>query len=106
MEGQIYGIITKLSYAAVLDGAIFGDHTSPFSDTTIMSSLACECDPWRHVQTQFPYALFVAFGATFLGYFLVSFGNSPWISYLFFITLTSLFFWLYKKFTHPTHRIT
>lgn len=98
MEGGAYGIITMLSFAAVLDGAIFGDHTSPFSDTTIMSSLACECDPWRHVQTQFPYALFVATGATFLGYLLVSYGKNPWISYISFIAIASLFFVLYKNF--------
>ena len=43
--------------AAVMDGAIFGDHCSPVSDTTVLSSTACECDVLAHVWTQLPYAL-------------------------------------------------
>ena len=43
--------------AAVLDGAIFGDHCSLISDTTIMSSLSSGCDHVDHVKTQLPYAL-------------------------------------------------
>ena len=49
--------LTVLAAAAVLDGAIFGDHCSPISDTTVMSSIACSCDHMDHVKTQFPYAL-------------------------------------------------
>jgi len=45
---------------AVLTGAVFGDHCSPISDTTVMSSLASECDLGKHVWTQMPYALVVA----------------------------------------------
>lgn len=41
----------------VLAGAIFGDHCSPISDTTILSSQACGCDHISHVRTQMPYAL-------------------------------------------------
>lgn len=43
--------------AAILDGAIFGDHCSPISDTTLLSSAACECDVLEHVWTQLPYAM-------------------------------------------------
>jgi tetracycline resistance efflux pump len=43
---------------AVVSGAVFGDHTSPISDTTILSSLAAEVDHMNHVKTQLPYALF------------------------------------------------
>jgi len=42
--------------AAVLDGAIFGDHCSPISDTTVLSSIASSCDHLAHVRTQIPYA--------------------------------------------------
>lgn len=45
---------------AVLTGAVFGDHCSPISDTTVMSSIASECDHGRHVWTQMPYAFVVA----------------------------------------------
>ena len=44
---------------AVLAGAVFGDHCSPISDTTIMSAAAAGCDPMAHVVTQLPYALLV-----------------------------------------------
>ena len=46
-----------LAVAAVLSGGIFGDHCSPISDTTIISSMASACDHIDHVKTQLPYAL-------------------------------------------------
>jgi len=46
-----------LAIGAVISGGVFGDHCSPISDTTIISSLASECDVIEHVQTQLPYAL-------------------------------------------------
>lgn len=46
-----------LAIGAVISGGVFGDHCSPISDTTIISSLASECDVVEHVQTQLPYAL-------------------------------------------------
>lgn len=46
-----------LVIAAVISGGIFGDHASPISDTTIISSMAAGCDHMEHVRTQFPYAL-------------------------------------------------
>jgi Na+/H+ antiporter NhaC len=45
---------------SVLAGAIFGDHCSPISDTTVLSAQASGCDHLAHVRTQMPYALFVA----------------------------------------------
>ncbi|HID22133.1 MAG TPA: Na+/H+ antiporter NhaC family protein [Planctomycetaceae bacterium] len=53
---------------AVLAGAIFGDHCSPISDTTILSSAASGCDHLRHVATQIPYAISVATVALLFGY--------------------------------------
>lgn len=49
-----------LSIAAVLSGSVFGDHCSPISDTTIVSSMASACDHIDHVKTQLPYALTIA----------------------------------------------
>ncbi|MEZ6194874.1 MAG: Na+/H+ antiporter NhaC family protein [Planctomycetota bacterium] len=56
------------SIGAVLAGAVFGDHCSPISDTTIMSSMASGADHVDHVKTQMPYALTVAGIAILFGY--------------------------------------
>ncbi|GBL03914.1 Na+/H+ antiporter NhaC family protein [Glaciecola sp. KUL10] len=53
------GLPPSLVLAAILGGGIFGDHCSPISDTTAVSSLAAGCDLLTHVKTQLPYALFV-----------------------------------------------
>jgi Na+/H+ antiporter NhaC len=68
------------SVSAVLAGAVWGDHCSPISDTTIMSSLASGCDHVDHVRTQMPYALAVAGVALVCGYLPAGFGVGPWIS--------------------------
>jgi len=47
----------SLVIAAVISGGVFGDHCSPISDTTIISSMAADCDHIAHVRTQLPYAL-------------------------------------------------
>ena len=57
-----------VSTSAVLTGAIFGDHCSPISDTTILSSMGSGCDHIAHVKTQIWYALFVAFITIVFGY--------------------------------------
>ena len=56
-----------IGVSAVLGGAVFGDHASPISDTTILSSTGASCPHLEHVATQIPYALFVAF-ASFVGF--------------------------------------
>lgn len=57
-----------LCLAAVLDGAIFGDHASPISDTTVMSSIASGADHLDHVRTQLPYATLCMVVAAGCGY--------------------------------------
>ncbi len=52
-----------LCLAAVLGGGVFGDHVSPISDTTLVSSMAAASDHIDHVRTQFPYAMLAALGA-------------------------------------------
>lgn len=54
------GVEVPLVIGAVISGAIFGDHASPISDTTIISSLAADCEVVEHVKTQLPYALISA----------------------------------------------
>ncbi len=61
--------------AAVLAGAVFGDHCSPISDTTILSSTGAACHHMDHVNTQLPYALSVAAVAT-LGYLVMGITGS------------------------------
>ena len=53
-----------LFLAAVLSGSVFGDHASPISDTTVVSSMAAATDHIEHVRTQLPYALISAGMAT------------------------------------------
>ncbi|MEM6600548.1 MAG: Na+/H+ antiporter NhaC family protein [Verrucomicrobiota bacterium] len=65
--------------AAVFSGAVFGDHCSPLSDTTIVSSVACGVDPMDHVRTQIPYALLAAVWACLFGFLPLAFGFSPWL---------------------------
>ncbi len=69
--------LTFVTMAAVLDGAIFGDHCSPISDTTVMSSIATGCDHMDHVRTQIPYALFSMTIAALFGYLWTTLGL-PW----------------------------
>lgn len=73
--------------AAVLSGAVFGDHCSPISDTTIMSSMASSCDHISHVRTQLPYAITVALIAIISGYLPIFFGIHPIFTYSFAIFL-------------------
>jgi Na+/H+ antiporter NhaC len=68
--------------SSVLAGSIFGDHCSPISDTTVLSSMASACDHMDHVRTQLPYAVMVAVVAMVLGDIPTAFGMSPWISLL------------------------
>lgn len=63
-----------ISTSAVLTGAIFGDHCSPISDTTILSSMGAGCDHIEHVRTQMPYALFTAVITVVFGYIPAGFG--------------------------------
>ena len=74
MDGDTYGLTTLICLGATLDGAIFGDHCSPISDTTVFSAIASSCDALHHVRTQLPYAITVAFIALVCGYFLAALG--------------------------------
>ncbi len=67
------------SIAGVLAGAIFGDHCSPISDTTVLSSQASGCDHVAHVRTQMPYALLVAGVSVVCGTIPIGLGISVWL---------------------------
>ena len=68
-----------VSASAVLTGAVFGDHCSPISDTTILSSTGSGCNHIEHVRTQMPYALLVAAVSILAGYIPAALGVSIWI---------------------------
>lgn len=77
------------SIGAVLTGAVFGDHCSPISDTTVLSAMASECDLPLHVRTQLPYAFITAviglLCTDLLDFYLIrsypTFYNSTWNVY-------------------------
>ena len=68
-----------ITIGATLAGAVYGDHISPISDTTILSSAGADCNHLRHVATQIPYATAVA-ALCLVGYLVAGFTGSPWPS--------------------------
>ncbi|HLA38646.1 MAG TPA: Na+/H+ antiporter NhaC family protein, partial [Candidatus Glassbacteria bacterium] len=80
---------------AVLSGAVFGDHCSPISDTTIMSSMSSGADHIDHVRTQLPYAITVGLVSLFLGYLPAGMG---WINPYLANILVVLVLWLGIRF--------
>ena len=67
------------SLAAVLAGAVFGDHCSPISDTTVLSSTGAGSNMVEHAITQLPYAL-IAAGTAIIGYLVIGLTNQLWIA--------------------------
>lgn len=87
--------------SSILAGAVWGDHCSPVSDTTIMSSLASGCDHMSHVKTQLPYAGVVGVTSLVLGDIATGVGLfSPWISLL---LGSSVLILIVRFFGHPSH---
>ena len=79
-----YSVSSDMGYvivctSAVLTGAIFGDHCSPISDTTILSSMGAGCNHIEHVRTQMWYAIFVAIVTVVFGYIPAGFGVPVYI---------------------------
>jgi len=97
LEGGVYGLITMMSLGAVLDGAIFGDHCSPISDTTIISASATQCDLIQHVRTQMPYSILGATVALFCGYLSMALGSIWTLSLGFGILVIAATFFLFGK---------
>ncbi|MBN1447592.1 MAG: Na+/H+ antiporter NhaC family protein, partial [Bacteroidetes bacterium] len=86
--------VTLGTIASVLAGAVFGDHCSPISDTTILSSMASACDHIDHVRTQLPYALVVAAASLLIGLVPTAYGFPPLFSFLASaIFFAALLFW-------------
>lgn len=77
-EEQTFYLIASLS--SVMAGAIFGDHCSPISDTTVLSSIFSGSDHIDHVRTQIPYALVTMGVAWLLGDVATGFGFPVWLA--------------------------
>ena len=78
-----------VSIGAVLSGGLFGDHCSPISDTTILSSMGAGCDHMDHVRTQIPYAVTVAL-ASLVAYIVAGFFPSPIVLAVAIVSLVGL----------------
>lgn len=85
-----------ISISACMAGAVCGDHCSPISDTTIMSSAGAQCVHVNHVSTQIPYAMCVA-GISFVSYIIAGFVKNPVIPFIFGTTAVIGGVILYKK---------
>ena len=78
VDGEYSILLGAISSA--LAGAIFGDHCSPISDTTVLSSTAAACDHVEHVRTQMPYAVMVALLAMVVGDVGTALGLPVWVA--------------------------
>ena len=87
-----------ISMSACLAGAVCGDHCSPISDTTIMSSAGAQCDHLNHVSTQIPYAITVA-AISFVCYILAGFIQSWYIVLPIGVVLTVVTLFVIKTMT-------
>jgi Na+/H+ antiporter NhaC len=88
-SGGDYAVLYA-SVSGVLAGAVWGDHCSPISDTTVMSSLSAGCDHIEHVRTQLPYAVLAGAAALLFGTIPTSLGLPWWVGMLLAATVTAL----------------
>ena len=77
--GEAAPELVTATLAATLAGSVFGDHCSPISDTTILSSTGAGCKHIDHVASQIPYTLVVA-ACCFVGYLIAGFTANVWIT--------------------------
>jgi Na+/H+ antiporter NhaC len=103
-SGLEYSIAISIFYnvvSAVLAGSVLGDHCSPISDTTILSSLASSCNHIEHVRTQLPYALSVGGVAILAGTLPAAYGISSWILFPLGIILLYIIIKIFGRKTNP-----
>lgn len=85
-----------IGVGATLGGAVYGDHVSPISDTTILSSAGAQCNHLRHVATQMPYATMVMV-CCLIGYILCGIMGNPWVPLVIVIALVIVFTIVFSK---------
>jgi Na+/H+ antiporter NhaC len=91
------------SVSSVLAGAVWGDHCSPISDTTILSSIASQCDHIEHVRTQLPYAMVVGLVSILAGIMVTVIGFNIWVIYAISVSLLALVVWYFGRRVEPEH---
>jgi Na+/H+ antiporter NhaC len=107
LDGNSYGLTTMMSLGAILDGAIFGDHCSPISDTTILSSISTSCNLVKHVRTQLPYSILVGVLALVFAYIPCGFGLNPgWALLLVTLIMTAILLIVARKKKTNLHKLT
>lgn len=92
---QTFFLITTIS--SVLAGATFGDHCSPISDTTVLSSIFSGADHIDHVRTQLPYAIIAGIVAWTVGDIATAYGLPPWLAIISGAGLLGLIVWRFGK---------
>lgn len=79
---ETYYVLLMGTISSVLAGSVWGDHCSPISDTTILSSMGAGSDHIAHVKTQLPYAFVLGVLGMLVGDIATAYGLSPWIAIL------------------------
>lgn len=98
--GHAFNIPYGICVGAVLSGGLFGDHCSPISETTILSSMGAECELVNHVRTQLPYAC-INGAIAFFGFIIAGFTNSSMATVISVIALVAVVFgWNYYDRKH------
>ncbi|MBO6159742.1 MAG: Na+/H+ antiporter NhaC family protein [Firmicutes bacterium] len=103
--GENSPTLLAITTAAVLGGSVCGDHLSPISDTTILSSTGAECDHLRHVESQLPYGFLVAlisFGIYLLAGFVT---QQAWILLILGLALEACLLLLFKKLGRQSEKV-
>ncbi|WMJ21831.1 Na+/H+ antiporter NhaC family protein [Paludicola sp. MB14-C6] len=85
-------------FGSILAGAVYGDHVSPISDTTILSSTGAGCNHMDHVSSQLPYATLVA-GVCVVGYFVMGIVNNAWLPLIISLALMIVAMVILSKFS-------
>ena len=98
-------VLAIVCISACMAGAVCGDHCSPISDTTIMSSAGARCNHIAHVSTQLPYALTAA-GVSFVTYLIAGFVKNAVICMLIGIALTAGLMFILKKVLPSDDKLT
>ncbi|QQS37708.1 MAG: Na+/H+ antiporter NhaC family protein [Ignavibacteriales bacterium] len=95
----LHGVISS-----VLAGTVFGDHCSPISDTTILSSMASSCDHIEHVRTQLPYAILIGILGMLIGDIPTAYGVSPYVSLAVMVVAVVGILFVFGKTVNPEKR--
>jgi Na+/H+ antiporter NhaC len=103
LEESMINLLIFDSVSSVLAGAVWGDHCSPISDTTILSSIASQCDHIEHVRTQLPYALVVGGVSILAGIMVTVIGFNIWIIYAISVSILALVVWYFGRRVEPEH---